>query len=308
MSSSDFQSDSEDIERRFREAIAPTRSALLDLVDRTRAVREARGNLPAHDAPAMAEIAQESSLSGAWGDTPVLEAYGISRLMVNAAEDMILSLCRLYEVGVPPIYGHTVLARAVVESCSRAAWLAQLGIGARLRVARSMSERLYSIDQAGKLPGAPSDHGLDRRQEILDEADRQGFKKKSGRRQSVVSLDEWRPTNTEAIRRLFDSDLEFGPLLYGYYSAVTHATLYGLTKPLDTDVPQRRGLTPGTVTAGMAATSLDANNVLRCAGLAYVQALWRHRELFGWSDPTWDSAILGLVRSTHQGGPPAPPS
>ncbi len=279
-------------DNQFRAQIEPFRVALLDLVVQTRDLRQSASFLPAADSPAMAELAEEHRFVGAWSREPVRDAHSTSWLFLGAADDLIIALCRLFERGTPTVYAHVVLARAAMESCARAAWLAEPGIGAKRRVARGLTERLFSLAEAGKLPGAPDT--LERRRLILDEADRQGFEKKSVRGQPV-SLVEPRKGSTAIVKWLFDKpDDDLGELVYRFWSAVTHSTIYGLVQSFDRNVPQTSGL-DSLVTIGMAVRTDQVQSVMAAVGLGFVEVARLHRQLFGWHSDAWDRTVVNYL-------------
>ncbi|MDQ6949055.1 MAG: hypothetical protein M3256_23040 [Actinomycetota bacterium] len=276
----------------FQAQIEPFRVALLDLVGQTRSLRQSVSFLPAADSPAMVELAEEHLFIGAWSKEPVRDAHSTSWLFLSAADDLITALCRLFEPGTPTVFAHVVLARAALESCARAAWLAEPGIGVKRRVARGLTERLYSLAEAGKLPGAPDT--LERRRMILDEAERQGFAKKSGRGQPV-SLIEPRKGSKAIVKWLFDKpDDDLGELVYRFWSAVTHSTIYGLVQSVDRNVPQQSGL-DSLVTVGMTVRTDQVQTVMAAVGLAYAEVGRLHRQLFGWCSDDWDRTVVNYL-------------
>jgi hypothetical protein len=241
----------------------------------------------------MAELADEHRFAGGWGKEPVRDSHSASWLFLGAADDMIRSLCRLFEGGATPVYGHIPLARAAVEACARAAWLAEPGVGVKKRVARGVSERLYSLGEVAKLPGAPDNS--DRRRRILDEADKQGFARFSTRGQTIVSLEERRKGNTALVTWLFGQpDQELGEIIYRFWSAVSHSTLYGLTQSLDRDVSQASRI-DSLVTVGLATRSDQVVTVMAAVGIAYIDAARFHDQLFGWRTDDWAKTVVNFL-------------
>lgn len=281
----------------FHAAVEPLRSALLDFTAKTAELRERAGSTPFTNSQGMSELAGQARYAGndAWGEAPIEEAITSSCLLLAVAEDLIRSLGRLYDGGLPPVFGHLVLTRAVLEASARAAWLADPTIGGKIRVARVISERLFSINEAGRLPGAPSTDA--RRDAVIDEARRLGFVVvEPKRRGTAYSLEAARPGNTQAVRRLFSRNQDFGEMIYGYYCAVAHSTIYGLAKNLIADVDQRRGVRQGFVTVGFGSNSGDALNTLSVAGLGYMEGAFRLVELCGWATDDWRKTTKNFIR------------
>jgi hypothetical protein len=246
----------------------------------------------------MAEIAAQAKYAGAWGADPAVDAHALGWMQLSVAEDLVKSLSREFaEPGPSPVFGHIVLARAIIESCARAAWLADPSIGVRLRIARAESERLYSLAEVEKLPGAAPN--LEARRRILDTADELGFERKHGKNQSVVSLEEWRPGQTKIVRWLFAHDEDVGELIYRWWSAVAHSTLFGVTMNMEVmaDAVERNGLT----SAAVVISSDQVRNVFRGVILGYLQVARFHDALFGWRSPELEDVMLRSARAVRSG-------
>ena len=279
-------------DEQFRAQIEPFRVALVDLVGQTRGLREAASYHPAADAPAMGELAEEHRFAGEWGQEPVRTAHSASWICFTATEDLITAFCRLFEHGPPPVYAHLVLARAALESCARAAWLAEPGITLRRRIARGVNERLYSLAEQVRLPGVPGTQALARRRSILDEAHRQGFDKVSGKGQSVVSVLEPRKANTALVKWLLENpDDDLGELAYRFWSSIAHSTLYGLAQSFGSPVTQTSSLDL-MATVPVMVTAEQVQVAMTTVGLAYVEAGRRHEQLFGWRSDGWDRTVV----------------
>lgn len=287
-------------EEQFRAKVEPFRVALLDLMEQTQGLRQAASYYPAADSPAMAELAAEHRYAGGWGQEPVLAAHCASWVCLTAAEDLIVSMCRLFEHGSPPVYAHLVLARAALESCGRAAWLAEPGIDVRRRIARGVNERLYSLAEQAKLPGIPD--GLARRQSILDEAHLQGFDKLSAKGQSVVSLIERRQSSTALVKWLLGQpDDDLGELAYRFWSSIAHATQYGLAQSFDSGMAQTSEL-DSRPTVPVVITTDQVRIAMTTVGLAYVEVGRFHQQLFGWQSDGWERTVVNyrsLLRSVQ---------
>src|SRR5919106_3884162 len=119
----------------------------------------------------------------AWDDEPVAAAHNLAQLLLFGASDCARALVRLFTPETTPVYAHTVLARASLELASRAWWLLEPTIGVRLRVARGINERLFSLSEQARLPieDADRERARERRAGLLDEAERLGFRKNRSR-------------------------------------------------------------------------------------------------------------------------------
>lgn len=294
-----------DVEAQFRAATEPALAALEDIVTRSREVRERASYLPEADSDAMLELDQEARFAGAWGAQPVTDCHAASWLVLVAGEDLIGSFIALARSPGAHVYGPMVLARAALEACARAKWLAAPGIGVRRRVARGETERLYSAVEINKIRRAmDTDVDDEVRTQILAEAERQGFTKKSRSGQSVVSLEEYRPTATECFRQLFGISDGFGETMFRYWSAVSHGTAYGLLGSLES-LGHPMVSTGGLVPMGMKTSSGDIVFLVRALVLGYRAAVLAQRDLFGWTSEAWERTMQNtiLLVSSRRGRP-----
>jgi hypothetical protein len=288
-----------EVHQRFLDATMPRLEALANLVKEARAAREHYGWLPDANSEAMRELAEESKFVGSWGTEPIRSCYSAAGVLLAAAEDHARSITELLFLDRAPLFGHVVLARSALESASRVLWLSQLGIGARTRVARSYTDALDNLYQLSRLPGDPVPWATVRRNNILEEARRQNFRviTKKGK---VPAIQEERPSQTKLLRSLLagGGDEELGALIYNYYSAVAHGSMYGLLQRFErTD--QRNAISP-LVTAALVVSSNDVNSVLSAFILGYARAVKEHFTLMGWDRDSWrqtySDAHAALVR------------
>ena len=243
----------------------------------------------------MLELDQEARFAGAWGAQPVTDCHAASWLVLVAGEDLIGSFIALARSPGAHVYGPMVLARAALEACARAKWLAAPGIGVRRRVARGETERLYSAVEINKIRRAMNTDVDDEvRTQILAEAERQGFTKKSRSGQSVVSFEEYRPTATECFRQLFGISDGFGETMFRYWSAASHGPAYGLLGSLES-LGHPMVSTGGLVPMGMKTSSDDIVFLVRALVLGYRTAVLAQRDLFGW---TSEASGSGRQRNT----------
>ena len=294
-------------DERFHAATEPLRLATLDLVEQTERIRNRWGWLPAEESPAMAELSQERFYAGGWGAHPVADAHSLSWTLVAVAENLIRSLCSLYESPTEAhVYAHVILGRAIVEGAARGAWLAAPDIDVRRRVARGQTERLYSLNEVLKIemPGGDSSHERGRREKILEEATRQRFRRLSGKNRPTTSLEEHRPRSTQAVRWLFahgGDDDGLGEVLYRWWSAMSHSTVSAV---MSTFEPQggRDSASP-LVRAGMYVSTAHVHTTFMSVVFAYHQVTLMHATLFGWVDADRDRAALNLFRLLRERQP-----
>lgn len=293
---------------RFEAHIRPVRDALAQLLTASEELRVARGSMADADSQAMAELNKEREYAGSapWGDRPVEGAHVQAQWLLYAASDSAFGVVRLLSTEDTPIYAHMVLARGALEQAGRAWTLVNPAISLRLRIARSMNERLYGMAEAGRLP-IPEDQKRrmrNRRAALLDVADELGFRKVRRNRRTPASLEEERMGQTALVRALFDlgDDPRLGRLLYGYYSAVAHGTTFGLAQSIKAaapDMPEVRGLTRGVIFTN----STGVVSVLTSMILGLGAALRVRNEYLGWKSDEWDAAYFEGLRAAKRAFP-----
>lgn len=278
----------------------PCREALLNLVRQAIVMRQSRSFLPEAASVGMAELNAEPGFAGTWGNEPVRQAHNCGTMLLLAAEDLIESACRLVAQEPLPVFGHMVLARAALEACGRAQHLFEPGLGVRLRIARGMNERLYSLAEQERLPAdaGDSERIAAGRRRILDEAERRGFAKLEKRK--APTLEEPRPRSTETVRSALGAgaDPELGHVLFGYFSAVSHGTAYGLMQSIDV-VQREQPLQPDTI-GQLKTDSTGVNTVSAALILAYVEAVERKRKHFGWQSDEWAGAVVDALLAVRR--------
>jgi hypothetical protein len=244
----------------------------------------------------MRELANaaEFQADSPWGD-PVQDAHNLGQLLLFAAGDCVEALVAvLSPERATPVYAHLVLARGALEQASRAWWLFDPGIGVRLRVARVVNDRLFGIAQQDRLPVSEQDRtrALERREDLLAEAERLGFEIAVSRRADVPYLEEVRPGQTQLVKELLGARL--GALVYGLFSAVAHGTTFGLMQSVQRAPNAPRP--PGVEWGAVITDSLNVVHVLAAVMLATREAFDRRNDLFGWKSEAWNASAAAAVR------------
>lgn len=288
--------------RAFFANTAPSRQALTDLIHAAITMRQRRSFLPEASSVAMAELNAEAGFRGSWGNEPVRQVHNAGEMLIAAAEESIECGCRLLSQEPLPVFGHIVLARAALEACGRAQWLYEPEIDVRRRVARGMTERLYSLEAQARLADEVGDHTRieTRRRSILNEAARQGFTIKG---KKLTAIGEPRLGATETVEHALGdgSDPALGRVLFGYFSAVSHGTVYGLVQSMDV-VRSEEPLRPDTI-GHLKTDSGAVNSVVAAMVLAYIEVVERERKLFGWQDDQWATAVIRALTAVRRALP-----
>jgi hypothetical protein len=246
-----------------------------------------------------------------WSRLPVTDANNYTGVLLPAAEDHMSVLgVAVTTDDYFPIWGLLPPARAALEAAGRTAHLAELGIGAAARVERFMNEDLFALDQVNNLPAGAkdTDEVRRRRQGVLDSAVRQRFartphhdpvKAGQGILAKPAQLGKGRPSDTDVVRGLFDSDPDLGKGTYHWYSAGSHATAWEIFKPLTIDASDpMTGYTSGL----LARDPREAHLVLSGVLLGYIEAATRVLQLHGWASESWGRAAVNSIRIQREIG------
>ena len=108
--------DNSKVTNAFRAQVEPLCSVATGLVSAMWSMREGASHIPSERSRAMAELAQERTLAGAWGDGPARLAHSIAVLQLMGAEDGIHAVCELVLADRASIFSHlTVLGVVVMD-------------------------------------------------------------------------------------------------------------------------------------------------------------------------------------------------
>lgn len=301
--------DAADIDARFEEHVGPFRDRVVTLLEISAGLRKHWGDLPSPDAVAMREMAEESVLAGCeeWGPAPATNTHNVATLLMTSAEDLIQSMCELLEAGRrTPTFAHIVLARAAIEHCARAAWLAEAGIGLRQRVARGVNERLESLARQAQLPPAAGtrEHANRRIRALLQDAEKLGFRVIPAENNRPPAIEERRPSYRRLVRDLLGrrGDDDLGPLAYSYYSGVAHGDLFGLSQSMSREAPGMPEV-PGVRYAALMVSSSHVVGLLTAVALAFIEAAATRFELMGWDTTEFMKATIEVAREARLRNP-----
>lgn len=294
----------------FRAAMAPTVTVLRDLTTAVGTAAERHGHQPWADSPAMAELTVEATWTPRLpeGHRPVTTAHALAELVLVAACDCGRSYAELYTGDRAPIYGHMVLARAVLEACAVSSWLAEPGIDAEERAKLGMCELLASAAARERLPWIGDD---DQRTQLRTQAQAMGWDVRGDQRYPVVGGAS-RPSTDEGIDALLGPGTGgpgYGRPLWTNLSGVLHGRLYGLTTAIGDPIERASGTVPEVAYVGTGSMLVDPYS------FAIIRALRRagstRMQLMGWTDGEWDEVCERTQRHEHElleriDTPPAP--
>jgi hypothetical protein len=272
----------------FRQALAPTISALRDLADAVSERAALHGHQPSASSRAMEEIAVEATFaarSGGW-DQPIRDTHTFGEMTLVAAADYARSFAVLIDADSTPVYGHLVVARSMLDACVVASWLNEPQADATERVKRGLCEQLYNALELVRL--GLEDDAAERRNEWKARAEGFGWNVTVPYGKPLIDGTR-RPSVPSGIAQLLvgDGEARIGGTQWSYLSSVSHVTWYGLRQSITSAAPAP-GLGPGLATYGTTSSSVRAHAL--CVLIALRKAADARFVLMGWADDDWRAA------------------
>jgi hypothetical protein len=266
-------------------------------------------SIPTAESTAIADMASLVDLQQHLKGDVVIECSGLAGLCLLAAEDALSAIERLVCMREPVLYADRVLGRTALEAAGWAHWIVEPAASAQLRAARTLSQRLATLDETVRLLEGSDQHphALERRADLLTQVERAGLPvifDKNGKR--ILGVVEQRPSSTNVMRTLWGpatNGIDVGLLAQRYFSLFVHANPAGLMQarmkalPPGVEVPAMR---PGAVASGLASSSSGARFVLGLVGSGFAIAADDHLRYLGGADSDWVSS-LREVRSLLRG-------
>lgn len=303
----DERNDPERLER-YDAAVRPHAEAMLSLIDRQRDQLEQRGSTPAIGAPAMEQIAVQSSLSLPGASTPIDQAITTGMQYLSAGADHVQSICTLVLAEPTVVYSDKVLLRAAVEAYARAGWLLDR-VTAQERVRRFTNDLMHRYEREAHLVNLwmqadVVDERLDRRDRLALAAEAKGLGDvRRDRKNRIVSVGDARPTATAVMSFLMEDDDEskIGAGIQRWYSEFTHSNISALVHQVHAEHLLDEPTTGDLISAPLVSDSSDVQSTIQLALGAFRRATVLLHDLLGWGDG-WDDAYLESWRVIRQGG------
>lgn len=138
------------------------------------------------------------------------------------------------------LFAYQVVSRSIVECAAKAWWLSDSEASADVRLARLYADKLNNVEEMVKAERLPRSDFDKRREELIQRASRSGIEPKYSTRNRLDGFGEVGRIRSTTLAGRFLGALgyEEGELWYRRFSAIAHATPYGL---LDyyrmTDIP-----------------------------------------------------------------------
>jgi hypothetical protein len=275
--------------RRFKEAIAPTVRVLRELAAVMIDTRTPFGDRPAVPSVAMDELVLEEERYGKWSSwtRPLSDTHSLGSVLLDAAADNVRCYATLFDQERAPVFGHLVIARAALETCVYSTWLNDPTLDAVERMKRGLAEQIHSAREQQRITRFRA-HGKRVESELEAVAAKFRWTVKSKGAEVGGARRPWMRTALSTML-VGDDEREIGQALWGYLSAVTHGTWYGLRESVT--APQER---PDPVTGlQLASLGTDSRSVnIQTVWLLrlFVAASNARMILMGWESLDWDIA------------------
>jgi hypothetical protein len=240
---------------------------------------------PAVGSQAVDEIAAlDDILADDWSASPVRLAFAAAELHMRAAQDQLFGLGVLLNSSTEDAL--MTVARGTTEAAARASWLVDPEIDGRVRVSRTMTERLAGLYQELSLNDRLSretDAPL-RIDAIVQAATRHGMSVATDRNGRKYIGKDRHPGQTQAVELLF---AHLGPLFgtraYADLSAVAHSALAAFAAPKLLTVTEARPVDREP--------QLPIERGVIIATGAYDAVMRRFLRLYGWGSGRWTAFV-----------------
>lgn len=283
-------------DQRLLDYLRPLCDVMLELVDAAQELGGEHG-MPAAASMAISEIAEEHKYQSEYWTGPVRGAHTTAGVLRFAAGDHVRNYARLFLDQPVPVFSHLVLARACLDTCGSAYWLADTTAGVDARVQRYQVHRMLNAKEMKRSPlEAPKKKGEETIDLIVNGANALSWGASRG---SVRVGGEEEVKPKKLIRAVLDDDATFGEnklgnaeLLWWYLSGATHSAMWALMQSVDSS----SGDTDATGEP-LASIFTNADSVVMMGltiSRAFEAVIVEHNSLFGWGSKRWDAARANL--------------
>jgi len=206
----------------------------------------------------------------------------------------------LFDTDRPPVYGHLVLVRAVVEASVVSAWLNDASIGVEERVRRGLVERIHSARQQQRIKDFRP-KGKQVENDMKTVAHVFGWPLHLGDSTADIEVAGTRRPSPgpEATKVLVDiAGSTLGQTLWSYQSDIMHSAWYALAQAVLAPPQGQPGLLTPT-RAGFGTDSRGVNAQTVCALRLILHAANERVVLMGWQMPEWTAAAERAEQLDH---------
>jgi hypothetical protein len=233
-----------------------------------------------------------------------METRNLGWLQLYAASEHFSAIARLYALEPAVVYSDRVLLRAGIEAAARSFWLLDPTLSYRQRIARGVTERLYSLHYTRSFAAGVEIAEHDGRRETLClQAESAGLIIERPGKQPMYAATARRPSATDAMSTLLGDgpalpDLDLGRMSQRYLSMFVHSTGHGLLSLADASEARSRSRHGAVVP--LVSTAKDACQMMGMAVVAYLAAASPALEYYGWSEDTWRKQVLNASVQTRR--------
>ena len=277
--------------------LAPVMDALEALADTTERLT-GTGMALAHS-PAMRELSEEGAIANGYFEEPVHAAHSNANILRFAATDSVRQFARLFRSQPVPVYAHLAVARAGLESAALSYWAGARNIGSIARVQRYQAIRLRNCIEMKRSPIPEFKRQATRnRAQIRKQCAKRSWNLIANSSRIEVG-DQRFPGSGALIKALLARGSDepglqgLGATAWWQWSGVSHAVNYALIESVDSNNPTPSLLGPNTVPIFTSSRSVSFQALI--LGRGYQTLIEEHRQVFGWTNPTWTDANARFI-------------
>lgn len=271
------------LETRNFDVASPLSAILTEVIEYTGKHRNRFGDEPSERSPADLET---RNANGAMSERKLFDIESAHQkaagICILSAGHLFASLAQLFRPDMA-LFGFQVVARAIVETSTKAWWLVDPAASTNTRLARLYADNLENINQitrAERLIQVDTKRTDNRRNDLVKRAESIGIAPLYNRKQQLIGFGEKETPGPTAMVGDFFKALGYkdGEFWYRSLSAICHGTAYGLLNYYTmVDVPdsELKALVP----------NLSVDEVVHIAILsmhAYLGAIEFDSRLMGW--------------------------
>ncbi len=256
------------------------------------------------DSPAMAELSQEGMIADGYFEEPVHAAHSNANILRFAATDSVRQFTRLFRSQPVPVYAHLAVARAAIESAALSYWAGAQGIGATVRVQRYQAIRLRNCIEMKRSPIPEfKRQAIRNRAQIRKQCAKRSWNLVANSSRIEVG-DQRLPGSGALIKSLLAGGSDapemqrLGATAWWQWSGVSHAVNYALIDSVDSNNTAPSPLGPNIVPIFTSSRSVSFQALI--LGSGYQTLIEEHRQVFGWTNPTWTDATAQFIEIARQ--------
>ncbi len=254
---------------------------------------------------AAGELVEATARGIDWENAARTVLSGV-RLQLLVVSHHLKSISNLLGVQMP-LFGPEILTRSAHETAARAWWLVDPAIGLRRRIARSLTDRLYSADYATALArdyGVDVDHFSEPPARVEATCEALGLTITGPLRRRHVD-GEARPHATQLctdlLRSIDPEDTTNRPsVAYPYYSAIAHGTYYALLHAFE-DTGERWDGKTVLIAQVSLPTLVQAVELALAAFIGFLERLVTY---MGWAPDMWEGWRDHVISVVNEIRPP----